>query len=165
MPQDRPANISDTPCTRMSHQSASRLRHTPCALMFIRTTGPQASSRMNSESMPSGTRWQHAIHHVHPHFRVLFNLVGIAHAHHIARLVPGQPLQRPRNHLPCHLARLADGQDLQSHTPADPSPPVAPLTLFPQIGIHPTLHDPEQALRLSSERSSNHGTRSLFASK
>ena len=60
--------------------------------------------------MAGGAGGQHAVHHVHAHARVLRDLVGVADAHHIARLVARQDLEGARDHLARDLGRLADGQ-------------------------------------------------------
>ena len=61
---------------------------------------------------PSG---QHAIHHVHAHARVLLDLIRIADAHHIPRLVFRKQGQHFADYFECLFARFAHAQtaDLQ----------------------------------------------------
>ena len=60
--------------------------------------------------MARGAGGQHAIHHVDAHARVLLDLVGIADAHDVARLVFGQERQNFGDHFEGELARLADAE-------------------------------------------------------
>jgi hypothetical protein len=57
-----------------------------------------------------GARRQHAIHHVHAHARILLDLVRVADAHHVARLVRRQQRQHLGDHLHRQLARLAHAE-------------------------------------------------------
>src|SRR3984885_8614730 len=103
------------------------------------------------QPMPPRPRRQHTIHHVHPHLRVLLDLVRIPHTHHIPRLILRQNLQPPPNHPPSPPPRLPPRQP-PNRIPRKPHPH-QPLSRFlPQIRIHPTLHNPKQTLRSPTHR-------------
>ena len=100
--------------------------------------------------MASGAGGEHAVHHVHAHARVLFNLVGIADAHDIARLVLGQMLERERDHLARDLARLAD-REAADGVAGQVHLDEALGGLAAQVRVHATLNDAEEALVLACE--------------
>ena len=102
------------------------------------------------QSVPRRPCRQHAIHHVDAHPRVLFNLVGITNAHHVARLVFGQQRQHLGNHLQRQRARFTHAQaanrvavKLHLHQPLRAG--------LAEVRIHPSLHNPKQILRLPAQ--------------
>jgi hypothetical protein len=104
----------------------------------------QAAFAGEEQSVARGAGGQHAIHHVHAHARVLLDLVGVADAHHVARLVFGQ--QRQGFGIISRVSsrgsptlKPADGVAVEVHLHQ------ALGALAAQIGVHAALDDAKEA--------------------
>jgi hypothetical protein len=62
------------------------------------------------EAVAGGAGGEDAVHHVDAHAGVLLDLVGVADAHDVARLVAGKEFEGAGDHLAGDLARFADGE-------------------------------------------------------
>ncbi len=88
---------------------------------------------------------KNAVHHVDTEAGVLLDLVGIADAHDVTRLVFGQEWENLGNHFESQLARLANAQTADSV--ADEVHFNEALgALAAEIGVHAALDDGEEGL-------------------
>ena len=102
------------------------------------------------QAVAGGAGGQHAVHHVHAHAGVLLNLVGVADAHDVARLVLGQQRQDLGDHLQGQVAGLADaeaadGVAVKIHFNETLG------ALAAEVAVHAALHDTEEGLRAAAQ--------------
>ena len=100
---------------------------------------------MKSSAVARGAGGQHAIHHVDAQARVLLDLVGIADAHDVTRLVFGQQRQNFRDHFEGEFARLADAEAADG-VAVEVHFNEALGALAAEIAVHAALDDAEEGL-------------------
>ena len=105
----------------------------------------EAALAGEEQRVARGAGGQHAIHHVDAHARVLLDLIGIADAHDVARLVFGQQRQHFGDHFQGQFARLADaeaadGVAVEVHFNESLG------ALAAEIAVHAALDDAEEGL-------------------
>ena len=106
----------------------------------------EAAFAGEEQAVAGGAGGQHAIHHVHAHARVLLDLVGVADAHHVARLVLGQQRQHLGDHFEGQLAGLADAEAADG-VAVEVHFDEALGALAAEIAVHAALDDAEEDLR------------------
>src|SRR6202041_3084343 len=91
------------------------------------------------QSMASGARWEHAIHHVNARLRVLGDFFRSTHSHQIARPISGKMLKRGQYNVASKFPRFAHAETADGIA-RKPSPDGAFGRLATQFGIHSTLY-------------------------
>jgi len=102
----------------------------------------EAAFAGEEQGVTGGAGGKNAVHHVDAEARILLDLVGIADAHDITRLVPGEERQDFRDHFQCEFARLADGEAADG-VAVEVHCNEALGAMPAEIGVHATLHDAE----------------------
>src|ERR1700690_1921617 len=105
--------------------------------------------RRKQQPMPSRPRGQNAVHHIDAHARIKRNLLWSPPPHQVPRLVFRKVLERRFDNLPSKLPRLTNAKSA-NRISRKPNLHRPQSRLPPQFAIHPSLHNPEQSLRLPS---------------
>src|SRR5215211_4843808 len=90
-------------------------------------------------------RRQHAVEHVYPERYDLQDADGVPDPHKVPWLLGGQPGRSEGQRLEHLLSGLTYRQAPHS-VPVEPDLDRPPEALLPEVGVKPTLHDPEEGL-------------------
>src|SRR5215217_2421233 len=90
-------------------------------------------------------RRQHAVEHVYPERYDLQDADGVPDPHEVPWLLGGQPGRSERQRLQ-HLLPGLTYRETPHSVAVEPYLDCQPEALFPQVGVKPALHDPEEGL-------------------